>query len=287
MYYGAIEAGGTKFVCAVGKSDGEIVDKIKIPTLSPDETIRNVIEFFNQYSLLGIGIGCFGPIQINKKESNYGEILSTPKLEWRNFNIYKKFKATYNLPIYLDTDVNVAALGEYKWGAAKENDSCLYMTIGTGIGAGYVKDGKTLSGVTHPEMGHIRVKRLKEDNFQGICPYHNDCLEGLASGPAIEKRYGKKAMELSEREDVWELESYYLAQAIVNYTLILSPEKIILGGGVMKQRHILPLIYNKVLNEINGYVEIPPGFIVEPKLNDEQGIKGALSLAMSDQGEHK
>ncbi|WP_350343034.1 ROK family protein [Proteinivorax tanatarense] len=285
MYYGAIEAGGTKFVCAVGNKDGEIIDKTKISTQSPEETINNVINFFKNYPLKGLGIGCFGPVQIDKSQGNYGEILSTPKRKWRNFNIYKKFKNYYDIPVYLDTDVNVAALGEYRWGAAKENNSCLYVTVGTGIGAGFVKDGQTLNGVNHPEMGHIRVKRSKEDDFQGVCPYHSDCLEGLASGPAIEKRYGVKASELSHRDDVWELESYYLAQAVMNYTLILSPHKIILGGGVMKQSHVISKIKGKLEKMVNGYVKIPPEFIVKPKLNDEQGIRGALALALQEKGE--
>lgn len=280
MLYGAIEAGGTKFVCAVGDEAGNIVESVTIPTLEPKQTLQLVDDFFGKYTLSSIGIGSFGPIELNETKKSYGEILNSPKLLWKNFNIYQAFKDKYNIPIFLDTDVNAAALGEFYWGAAKDTDSCLYITVGTGIGAGFVKNGVTLKGLTHPEMGHIYVRRHANDSFEGSCPYHKDCLEGLASGTAITARYGQKGMELQENIEVWELEAYYLAQAIVNYILILSPEKIVLGGGVMKQEVLFPLIRKEVSRLLQNYVLIDSmdDYIVSPQLNDQQGILGALAL---------
>jgi fructokinase len=283
MLYGAIEAGGTKFVCAVGDKKGNIVDKITVPTSDPKETLQLVDSFFGKYTLSSIGIGSFGPIELNKKKETYGEILNTPKLQWKNFNIYHAFKEKYNIPIYLDTDVNAAALGEYHWGAAKGSKSCLYITVGTGIGAGYAKEGVTLKGMTHPEMGHIYVPRHPQDAFEGCCPYHKGCLEGLASGTAIAARYGIKGNELKDKKEVWEVEAHYLAQAIVNYIFILSPEKIILGGGVMKQDILFPLIRDEVSKLLQNYITIESmdDYIVPPLLNDEQGVLGALSLGIT------
>lgn len=281
MLYGAIEAGGTKFVCAVGDRGGSIVDQITIPTLAPEETLKMVDTFFDKYELSSIGIGSFGPVELNETNPNYGKILNTPKLLWKNFNLHEAFKEKYNIPVFLDTDVNAAALGEYYWGAAQLTDSCLYITVGTGIGAGFVKGGITLKGMAHPEMGHILIPRHPKDRFEGCCPYHKDCLEGLASGTALSDRYGVSGKELASRKDVWEMEAYYLAQAIINYILILSPEKIILGGGVMKQEVLFPLIRQKVSKLLNHYIEIDSleDYIVSPQLNDNQGIKGALALA--------
>ncbi|MGM0838319.1 MAG: ROK family protein [Bacillota bacterium] len=283
MLYGAIEAGGTKFVCAVGERGGKIIDKVTIPTSNPEQTLQLVDSFFEKYRLSSIGIGCFGPIELNEQKETYGEILNTPKLDWKNFNIYHVFKEKYNIPIFLDTDVNAAALGEYHYGAAKGLNSCLYITVGTGIGAGYAKEGVTLKGMTHPEMGHIYVPRHPQDNFKGCCPYHNGCLEGLASGTAITARYGRKGNELKDKKEVWEVEAYYLAQAIVNYILILSPEKIILGGGVMKQDILFPLIRDEVSKLLQNYITIESmdDYIVPPLLNDEQGVLGALALGIT------
>lgn len=282
MLHGAIEAGGTKFVCAVGDRQGKILNKVTFPTEGPEKTLEQVHAFFNEYTLASIGIGSFGPIELNPQKKNYGEIGNTPKLLWKQFNIYQALVSTYQIPVFVDTDVNAAALGEFYWGAGKEVDHCLYITVGTGIGAGFVSKGETLRGSTHPEMGHIYVARHQEDRFAGSCPYHQDCLEGLASGTAIEARYGKKGNLLMECEEVWELEAYYLAQAIVNYTLILAPDRIILGGGVMKQQALLPLIRQKVSALLAKYVELESmdKYIVTPQLDDQQGIMGALALGM-------
>jgi fructokinase len=281
MLYGAIEAGGTKFVCAVGNEKGEIISKKVFPTQDPETTLGNVYSYFSNYTLTSIGVGCFGPIELNKNKDSYGQILNTPKHLWKNFNIHQALSRHFSVPVYVDTDVNAAALGEFHSGAAQEADSCLYITVGTGIGAGFVQNGKVSKGFFNTEMGHIYVPRHSQDSFDGNCHYHGDCLEGLASGTAIHTRYGKKGDELEEMQAVWELEAYYLAQAIVNYILILAPEKIILGGGVMKQTILYPLIRGEVAKLLNQYVNIDDfeQYIVPPELNDNQGVMGSLFLA--------
>jgi fructokinase len=279
--FGAIEAGGTKFVCAVGDENGKIVDRIQIPTTDPEETIPKVIQFFKKYSLQAIGIGSFGPIDVNRESPTYGSITTTPKLKWRNYPFVQKLKEEFPVPIGFTTDVNAAALGEITFGAAQGLDSCLYITVGTGIGAGAVVQGKVLHGWSHPEMGHILVRRHPNDPFKGKCPYHADCLEGLASGPAIEERWGEKAAALADESKVWELEGYYLAQAVMQYVLILSPKKIILGGGVMNQKQVFPYLYQYLQEFLNEYVELPElsDYIVSPGLGNDAGITGAIILA--------
>ncbi|WFA08089.1 ROK family protein [Tissierella sp. Yu-01] len=280
---GSIEAGGTKFVCAVGDKNLNVVDRISFSTTTPEETMKKVFEFFNAYKdLKAIGIGSFGPIDINKNSPRYGYITSTPKLEWKDFNFLGAVKKHYHIPIGWTTDVNAACLGEYEVGSAVKNDSCIYLTIGTGIGGGAIVKGKFIEGFGHPEMGHILVRRHpKDDNFQGWCPYHGDCLEGLAAGPSVEKRYGMKAQDLGPDHEVWEILAYYLAQALFNYTLVLRPEKIILGGGVMKQPQLLEMIKKEFMALLGDYIEISEidEYIVKPILGDNAGIIGGLILA--------
>lgn len=277
---GAIEAGGTKFVCAVGDEKGNIIDRIQIPTTVPAVTIQKVFDFFNQYSVKAIGIGSFGPIDVNLDSPNYGNITTTPKTEWKDYPFVQAIKDALSVPVGFNTDVNAAALGEATFGAAKGLDSCLYITIGTGIGAGAIVQGKLLQGLSHPEMGHILVRRHPNDVYQGKCPYHHDCLEGLAAGPAIEERWGVKGDKLVDREEVWEMEGYYIAQALMQYVLILSPMKIILGGGVMKQKQIFPFVYKYLKELMKGYVYLPEmsEYIVGPGLGDDAGITGSLLL---------
>jgi fructokinase len=278
---GAIEAGGTKFVCAVGDEKGNIFERIQIPTTVPSETMAKVISFFKQYNLDAIGLGSFGPIDVNRKSSTYGYITSTPKKAWENFPFVQALKQAFSVPIGFNTDVNAAALAEATNGAAKGLDSCLYITVGTGIGAGAVVQGKLLQGWSHPEMGHILVKRHPQDDYHGRCPYHGDCLEGLAAGPAIEERWNAKGINLTERIDVWDLEGYYLAQALMQYILILSPKRIILGGGVMNQKQIFSSIYEYLLDFMNNYISLPrlTEYIVSPGLGNDAGITGSLLLA--------
>ena len=285
MLLGGIEAGGTKFVCAVGDKTGAILERITIPTTTPEETMPQVFAFFENFELNAIGVGSFGPIDVNSDSPTYGSITATPKLAWRDYPIVEELKQRLSIPIGFNTDVNAAALAEATLGAAKGLDSCLYITVGTGIGAGAVVHGKLLQGLSHPEMGHILVRRHEKDTYEGKCPYHEDCLEGLAAGPAIEARWGEKAVNLEGREDVWEMEGFYIAQALMQYILILSPKKIILGGGVMKQKHVFPIIYDHLKKLLNQYVVLPElgasidSYIVSPGLGDNAGVVGSLLLA--------
>ena len=280
----AIEAGGTKFICGIGNENGEILDKTSIPTKTPEETMKMVIDYFKDKEFEAMGIGCFGPIDPVKGSESYGYITKTPKPHWSDYDIVGELKKHFDVPMEFDTDVNSAALGESLWGAGQGLSSVVYITVGTGIGAGAVINGKMLQGLTHPEMGHIFVKRDKNDPYTGKCPFHKDCLEGLAAGPAIEERWGDKAYNLEERNEVWEMEAYYLSQALVNYILILSPQKIIMGGGVMKQSHLFPLIRKTVRETLNGYVhkkeilEDIDNYIVYPGLKENAGLMGSLAL---------
>ncbi|QNN74493.1 ROK family protein [Vagococcus carniphilus] len=278
---GAIEAGGTKFVCAISDEALKIKERISIPTTTPEETLAAVFNFFDTYQVDAIGIGSFGPIDVNPLSSTYGYITSTPKPGWKNFPFLEKMKERYDIPFAWTTDVNAAAYGEIKKGAAVGKNSCIYITVGTGIGAGIVVDSKVIHGFGHPEAGHILVKRDERDSYEGTCPYHKDCLEGVAAGPAIGNRFGIKAQELPKDHVAWEIEAYYLAQALVNYTLVLSPEKIIFGGGVMKQTQLFPLIYKEFTKLMNGYVSTPEleEYIVPCALGDNAGITGCLLLA--------
>lgn len=290
MYFGAVEAGGTKFVCAIGNENGDVLVTKRITTEDPKKTIAAVIDFFNHYKLYALGIASFGPIDVNKESPSYGYITSTPKQGWRGFPFVRTMEEALNVPVGFNTDVNGAALGETVYGAAKGRAGCLYVTVGTGIGAGAVVKNSLLQGLSHPEMGHLLVRRHPGDSFAGICPYHKDCLEGLASGTAIEARWGKKASELAGQKKVWEMEAYYLAQALMQYILILSPEKIIMGGGVMKQEQLFPLIRRKLQELLAGYVVLPEtgegidDYIVPPALGNHSGITGAFILAKQAAG---
>ncbi len=278
--YGGIEAGGTKFVCAVSE-DGEILEKTSIPTTTPEETLDQVFEFFDRYELNGIGIGSFGPIGIDQTKDNYGYVLATPKKGWEQFDFLGTIRKRYNVPVAWTTDVNAAAYGELKQGAAQGKNSCIYLTVGTGIGAGVVINEEIFSGIAHPEMGHIWVKRHPDDQYEGTCPYHKDCLEGLAAGPSIEARIGIKGQDLPQDHPIWDIQAFYIAQALINYTLTLAPEKIILGGGVMNQDHLLQKIRQQFVELMGGYMETPQvsEYIVRWGLPNESGIIGSLLLA--------
>jgi fructokinase len=286
MLFAGIEAGGTKFVCAIGNEKGEIIEKQSYPTTTPEETMGNVISFFKGKEFVSMGVGSFGPIDPDKKSETYGAITTTPKPGWSNYNIIKELDKHFDVPKAFDTDVNGAALGELTWGAAKGLNSCLYITIGTGVGAGAVVENKLIHGLLHPEMGHIFVRRHKEDTYEGKCPFHKDCLEGMAAGPAIEDRWGIKGHELSINHKAWDFEAYYLAQALVNYILILSPQKIIMGGGVMQQEQLFPKIREYVVELLGGYVQKDEilkdihEYIVYPELGQAAGTCGAIALAM-------
>ncbi|WMT39358.1 ROK family protein [Paenibacillus sp. D2_2] len=285
MLFGSIEGGGTKFVCGVGNENGEIAERISFSTTTPVETLDRAVEFFKNKGVQAIGFGSFGPVDVDKQSDTYGSVMKTPKPNWSGYRVVDHIKRSLNVPIGFDTDVNAAALGEAAWGAARGLDSCLYITVGTGIGAGAVAEGRLIHGLVHPEMGHILVRRHPEDQYEGHCPFHKDCLEGLAAGPAIEARWNRKGNELDDNHPAWDLESYYIAQALMNYILILSPKKIILGGGVMSQPQLFPLIREQVGTLLNGYVQHHAldseinDYIVPPGLGSNAGLCGGLALA--------
>ena len=285
-YYGSLEAGGTKMVCAIGDEQGNILERISIPTLAPENTMPAILDFFKNKNISALGIGCFGPVDLDKKSPTYGHITTTPKLAWRNYDIVGVCEKELGVPVGFDTDVNGSALGEATWGCTKDLDNSIYITVGTGIGVGVIIDRKPYHGMLHPEGGHIFLARHPQDPMErGVCPYHELCLEGLASGPSIQARWGKPGVELADRKEVWELEAYYLAQAICSYIMILSPERIIIGGGVAHQEQMMPLIRKEVLRQMGGYIAAKgmqdlENYIVLPSLNDNQGILGALKLAM-------
>lgn len=215
--FGALEAGGTKMVCAVGDAQGNILERISLPTQTPEETMPEMLRFFSGKGLAAVGIGCFGPVDLDRRSPTYGSILATPKLAWRDYPIVQRFEEALGVPVGFDTDVNAAALGEAVWGCTRHVENSIYITVGTGVGVGVIIRGKPYHGMLHPEAGHILMDRRADDPLEkGICPYHGNCLEGLASGPAIERRWGKKAQELSDRPEVWELEAYYIALSLIH-----------------------------------------------------------------------
>lgn len=284
MKLGALEAGGTKMVCAVGDERGRIFEKESIPTKTPEITIPKLLAYFQEKEIDALGIGCFGPVELDRNAPDYGSITSTPKLAWRNYPIVKNFADALHCPIGFDTDVNGSVLGEVTFGQARGKNCVIYLTIGTGVGGGIYIDGKLLHGMMHPEAGHVLIRRRSDDNYGGKCPYHKTCLEGLAAGPAIEERWGRKASELAHRPEVWDLEADYIAQALVGYIMTLSPEMIILGGGVMHQEQLFALIRKKVTELMGGYIqskelENMDRYIVPASLHDDQGIMGCLELA--------
>ncbi|MGG5371067.1 ROK family protein [Enterococcus sp. AZ196] len=282
--YGGIEAGGTKFICAVADEKLRIIEKISIATTDPQTTFNQVFAFFDQYPIDALGIGSFGPIGIQPSQENYGHILATPKEGWTNVDFLGQLKQRYKVPIAWTTDVNAAAFGEIKRGAAQGKRSCVYLTIGTGIGGGVVMDEAVFQGISHPEMGHLFIKRDPEDTYQGTCPYHKDCLEGLAAGPALAARSGIKGEDLPLDHPIWDLQANYLAQALMTYTLVLAPEVIVLGGGVMNQDHLLKKIQQQFTELMAGYMEIPPveEYIIRWGLPNESGVIGTLMLAQKE-----
>ena len=287
LYYAGVEAGGTKFVCMVAAGPGDVLAQTSFPTTQPEETLGKAIAFFQaQQPFAGMGIGTFGPCDLNPQSSTYGRLFTSIKPGWKDADIMGAFRQAFDVPIGIDTDVNTAALGEFTWGAGQGLETILYLTVGTGIGGGGVVNGRMIHGLMHPEMGHIRVPRASPaDGFAGICPYHGDCLQGLASGPAIQARWGKPARELPPGHPAWKMEAYYLALAVNNYICTLSPNRVILGGGVMHQRHLFPMIQAEVKKLLNQYIpwlmilERIEEYIVPPALGDQAGLLGAVALA--------
>lgn len=287
MLLGSIEAGGTKFVCAIGNQELQVIQRVSFPTTDPQETMTAVINFFKQYEadLAAIGVGSFGPIDIHRESETYGYITSTPKLVWQNFDFVGTLKQAFSIPVAWTTDVNAACYGEYVAGHGQGLSSVVYYTIGTGVGGGALQEGHFIEGFSHPEMGHMMIRRHPDDRFGGNCPFHYDCLEGMAAGPAIEKRAGKKGQELSESHRIWQIEADYIAQCAYNTTLMLSPDVIIFGGGVMQQEHLLQKVRVRFAELLQGYVTTPElgKYLVTPKLVDNAGTIGCLALAREEQ----
>lgn len=289
--WGAIEAGGTKFVCAVGAGPDDWREEIRFPTTTPAETLNRAVEFFRPHHacqpLEAVGIGSFGPVDPDPSSPAFGRITTTPKPGWTQTDVVGALRQALGVPIGFDTDVNAAALGEHRWGAARGLDTFIYLTVGTGIGGGGMVGGRLLHGLIHPEMGHVRIPRDSDgDSYAGCCPYHGDCLEGLASGPALEGRWGQRAETLPAGHPAWVLEARYLALGVVDFICTLSPQRVIMGGGVMEQPHLLPLVRQQVQELLNGYLQTPAileridRYVVAPELGNRAGIAGALALAM-------
>lgn len=287
MRLGALEAGGTKMVCAIGDENGNVFERESFPTRMPEETLADIIAYFKDKNIEALGISSFGPLNLDQSSPEYGNITTTPKPGWANYPLRRVLVEALKVPVGIDTDVNGAALAEARIGAGHGIDSLVYYTIGTGIGGGAVVDGKLLHGLVHPEMGHMLLRPVKDDPApHGFCPYHDGCLEGMANGPAIEKRWGISAKELPEDHIAWDIEAEYLAQMCVNTIVVLSPKIIVLGGGVMHQLHLFPKIRKRTQELLNAYVahkailENIDSYIVPPALGDNAGAAGSLLLAL-------
>ena len=290
--FGAVEAGGTKFVCAVGNAHGEILAQTRFPTCEPTSTLATMLDFlrhqrdnFGPYA--AIGIGTFGPIELDATSTFYGHIRRTPKSGWSDTDVVGPIAREFSCPIGLDTDVNGAALAEHIWGSARDIEDLVYLTIGTGIGGGVIANGKTITGLMHPEIGHLFPRRHALDaNFKGICPFHDDCMEGLASGTAIIARTGFSLDQLAISHPQWEIEADYLGQLCAQLVLTISPRRIVIGGGVMGQTRLLPMIREQTRHWLRGYIDrreliaAVDDYIVLPGLGPRSGVLGALALAM-------
>jgi fructokinase len=286
VIYGGIEAGGTKWVCAIGTGPDDLQQTITFPTTNPEETIAHAADFFSlNGALTAIGIGSFGPIDLRRTSPTWGRITTTPKPGWADTEVVAALRAALGLPVAFDTDVNAAALGEHRWGAAVGLETFCYITVGTGIGGGGMANGHLLHGLLHPELGHMRIPHDRaRDPFDGICPYHGDCFEGLASGAAVSARWGSPPEQITD-ERAWQLEAEYLALGLVNLICVLSPQRIIVGGGVMNEPSLLPLVRSRVQVLASGYFDAPElgeaieHYIVPPALGDHAGVLGAIELA--------
>ena len=290
--YGGIEGGGTKFVCALGSGPDDVRAVVSFDTGAPEATLDRAIAFFQEQEqqfgpIAGLGVAMFGPLDLRPASPTHGRVLRTPKPGWSGADILQPLRAALSVPVTLDTDVNAAALAERRWGAARDCDPALYLTVGTGIGGGAIVGGQPLHGLLHPEMGHVPVRRHARDpaGFAGICPFHGDCLEGMASGLAIAARWGADPGSLPADHVAWDIEAYYLAQALTAYIYILSPQRIVLGGGVMHLPALLDKVREQVRTLLGGYMEsdaVAGGvgqLIVAPGLGDRAGVLGALALA--------
>lgn len=281
---GAIETGGTKIICATGDRTGRIFDRITIRTDVPDVSVPRIVDFFADKGISAVGIGAFGPIDVIPGSEGYGSIRACERKGWSYYPLLRTVCEALGVPGDMDTDVNTACLGEYAFGSCSGADVLVYITVGTGIGVGITVGGRPLHGMMHPEGGHVAAVRHPDDRFEGTCPFHHDCIEGLACGPAIEGRWGAPGAELADRKEVWEMESHYLAQLVRNCMMTVAPNRIVMGGGVMGQGQLFGMIREEVARQINGYMDCPEtsdmsSYIVPSSLNGDQALLGALMLA--------
>lgn len=296
LCYGGIEAGGTKWVCAVGSGPDDVRAEVRFPTTTPSETLARAITFFQGQQrvqgLVSVGVGSFGPLDLDQGSPTYGFITSTPKFGWAMTDVVGPLRAALGVPVVLDTDVNAAVLGEYRWGAAQGCGCAVYVTVGTGVGGGVLMHGRLVHGVMHPELGHIRVPHdVQRDPFVGCCPYHGDCFEGLASGTALRERWGQPAETLPGDHPAWALEAHYVALALTTIVCVCAPQRVVVGGGVMEQQVLFPLVREEVQRLLCGYIQVPAlltgiaGYVVPPGLGGRAGVLGALALAAQGGGE--
>ncbi|NTV36134.1 MAG: ROK family protein [Anaerolineaceae bacterium] len=291
-YFGGIETGGTKVNCMVASDPEHVLAYERIPTTTPDKTIGDILAFFHRFQaehevkLETIGLGSFGPVDLQPTSPTYGYITSTPKPGWQNAPLLPAIAKELDIPFIFDNDVNAAAIGEHLWGAAQDSQTFMYITIGTGVGGGIFTNGAAIHGLVHPEVGHICMPHdLQKDPFPGWCPFHADCFEGLTAGPAMEKRWNTRAENLAPDHPAWELEAWYIASALRTFICCYSPERIILGGGVMQQETLFPMVRKFTLELLNGYVQSPAilesidSYIVPPGLGDKAGIYGCIAMA--------
>jgi fructokinase len=293
---GAVEGGGSKFVCAVGTGPERLLARARIETTSPEETLDRVCDFLlrqaEEAPLDAVGVACFGPLELDPRSPELGSLLATPKPGWSGAPVGRTLRERLGVPVVVDTDVNGAALAESRWGAARDCDPALYLTIGTGIGGGAVIDGRPLHGLLHPEMGHILLPRLswpdgRPDDFPGVCPFHGACFEGLASGPALAARAGASLESLDPEHPLWELAAGYIATALATYVLVLAPQRIVVGGGVPQGGHLLQRVRRRLPGVLAGYVKRPQvdsgagEYVIAPRFGQDAGVMGALALAQS------
>lgn len=287
-YVASLETGGTKCVCAIGTAPDDITHIQVFETTTPNETLPAIIAYFKpliaQYNIKKMGITSFGPIDIHKNSPTYGYITSTPKTGWKHTDLVGTMREALHVEIVFDTDVNGAALAEGKWGAAKGLSSFVYITVGTGIGVGIVSDGKSMKGMLHPEGGHMLLPLHPDDITEGFCPYHKGCFEGLAAGPSFQKRWGMPAVDIPDDHIAWDIEAYYLAVGIVNLVCVVSPQRVILGGGISKRESIFPKVRTKVQALLADYIQCPEitlhidEYIVAPVL-EHSGLLGGIIMA--------
>jgi fructokinase len=291
MLFGGVETGGTWCVCAIAGGPDEIVAEEQFPTTKPPETLDRIVEFFQAGPKVeAIGIGSFGPVDLDPESATWGYVTTTPKPGWQWTSVAAVIRERLGVPVAFDNDVDAAALGENRWGAGQGVGSLCYLTIGTGIGAGLLIDGQPWHGLVHPEVGHIRVSREHDRDrasFAGICPVHGDCWEGLAAGPALEARWGMAPDQLPADHEAWSIEAEYIALGILSIVLVFSPQRVIVGGGVMEHAGLLDTVRQRLRDLMAGYLPTPllgeeiDSYLVAPRLDDRAGVLGAIALAQT------